>query len=166
MDLRRMRLADLTGNPRNPRVGLLPADPEWGQIDRSIDEWGQVEPLVWNSRTGLLVSGHQRATILEHRGETAAWVSVVDLDPDQELALGIALNQPGGIWDETRLAAVLADIEPSGLLDTTGVDPATIERLLATPDIDPTDPEPGERPDRRRDINEHECGECGHRWCE
>ena len=47
----------------NPRKDLKPGDPEYAKLLRSIDEFGCVEPLVWNKRTGNLVGGHQRRAI-------------------------------------------------------------------------------------------------------
>jgi ParB-like chromosome segregation protein Spo0J len=41
----------------NPRVDLQPGDPDYARLQRSMDEFGFVEPLVWNRRTGNLVGG-------------------------------------------------------------------------------------------------------------
>jgi len=49
----------------NPRVDLKPGDPEYEKLKRSIKEFGYVEPIVWNKRTGNVVGGHQRLKILE-----------------------------------------------------------------------------------------------------
>ncbi len=43
--------------PYNPRKDLKPDDLAYQQLRRSIDEFGYVEPLVWNCRTGHLVGG-------------------------------------------------------------------------------------------------------------
>ena len=48
----------------NPRKDLKPDDIEYKQLLRSIDEFGYVQPLVWNKQTGNLVGGHQRLKIL------------------------------------------------------------------------------------------------------
>ena len=64
----------------NPRKDLQPDDPEYKQIEASIDGFGFVEPLVWNRRTGNLVGGHQRFKILVRKGYEKIEVSVVDLD--------------------------------------------------------------------------------------
>ena len=38
----------------NPRVDLKPGDADYDKLKRSMDEFGFVEPLVWNRRTGNL----------------------------------------------------------------------------------------------------------------
>lgn len=40
--------------PYNPRKDLRPGDEEYEKLKRSMQEFGYVEPLVWNKRTGNL----------------------------------------------------------------------------------------------------------------
>ena len=80
----------------NPRKDLKPGDPEYETIKKSIDEFGFVEPLIWNRKTGNLVGGHQRFKILQERGDKLITVSVVELDTTKEKALNIALNKISG----------------------------------------------------------------------
>ncbi len=94
----------------NPRKDLKPGDAEWAALERSIDEFGLVEPLVWNERTGNLVGGHQRLKVLLARGATQVQVSVVDLDDTQERALNVALNKIEGEWDDQKLARLFRDL--------------------------------------------------------
>ena len=63
----------------NPRLDLKPGDPEYDKLKQSILNFGYVEPLVWNERTGNLVGGHQRLKILIEQGFKEVEVSVVDL---------------------------------------------------------------------------------------
>jgi len=51
-----------------------------------------VEPIVWNERSGHVVGGHQRLKVLEREGAKTTKVVVVDLDPEREKALNVALN--------------------------------------------------------------------------
>ncbi|WP_342772860.1 hypothetical protein [Paenibacillus lentus] len=63
----------------NPRIDLQPGDLEYEKLRRSIEEFGYVEPIVWNERTGNMVGGHQRYKILVNElGQTEVAVSVVD----------------------------------------------------------------------------------------
>ena len=48
----------------NPRKDLQPGDPEYEKLKASLQEFGVVDPLVWNKRTGNLVGGHQRLKVL------------------------------------------------------------------------------------------------------
>lgn len=119
--------------PYNPRRNLQPGDPEYERICHSVGEFGLVEPLVWNERTGTLVGGHQRFKILRAQGAETVAVSVVDLSPEREKALNVALNKVQGAWDESRLAAVLDDLTRESSIDVelTGFTALEIDELLA-----------------------------------
>ena len=107
MRIERLKLADVNPAPYNPRIELKPSDPEWKRLEKAIDEFGMVELLVFNERTGNLVAGHQRRKILMHRGQEEADFSIVDLDLDKEKALNMALNNPNlqSKWDPHKLIA-------------------------------------------------------------
>jgi ParB-like chromosome segregation protein Spo0J len=95
----------------NPRAALAPGDPEYAKLKRSIEEFGLVDPLVWNKRTGNLVGGHQRLTVLVNEfGAESVDVSVVDVSPAKEKALNVALNKVAGRWDESRLTDLLLEL--------------------------------------------------------
>lgn len=101
----------------NPRKKLQEGDKEYEKIKRSIETFGSVEPLVWNERTGNLVGGHQRMTVMQDLGYTETDVVVVDLDDAEEKQLNITLNKVKGRWDFDKLEALLTsmeDIEPTG----------------------------------------------------
>ena len=114
MEIRRMKLADLTPAEYNPRVELQPGDPEWEALTRSIDKFGYVEPIVWNERTGNIVGGHQRRNVLLAQGVEEEDVSVVDLDPEDEKILNVLLNKSKGVWDVAKLVALIEDIKAAG----------------------------------------------------
>lgn len=84
----------------NPRRDLKPGDRDYEKLKRSIEEFGFVEPVVWNERTGFVVGGHQRLKVLLDMGETEIDCVVVDLEPDREKAPNLALNRIQGDWDE------------------------------------------------------------------
>lgn len=92
----------------NPRVALNPTMPEWEKLERSIKEFGNVEPIVWNQRTGNVVGGHQRLAVLKSLGYTSVPCSVVDLDETDEKVLNVALNKIKGQWDYAKLEAILS----------------------------------------------------------
>ena len=100
----------------NPRRDLKPGDREYEKLKRSIEEFGFVEPVVWNRRSGFVVGGHQRLKVLLEMGYTEIDCVVVDLGPEEERALNIALNKIQGDWDENKLAAVMADLDASALM--------------------------------------------------
>ena len=143
MRIERIPLARIDPAPYNPRRDLQPGDAEYTKLERSIDEFGLVEPLVWNARSGRLVGGHQRLKVLVARGESAVEVSVVDLPPDKEKALNLALNKVSGAWDEARLAALLDGLTklPDFDMALTGFDPPEVEDLLIDHGLRPAEAE-------------------------
>ena len=94
--MRRLAIGKIKAAAYNPRRDLGPADAAYQAIARSIDDFGLVDPLVWNERSGNLVGGHQRLKVLRDRGATHVDVSVVDLSPAREKALNLALNKTSG----------------------------------------------------------------------
>lgn len=128
---REMPVAKLKAAAYNPRIDLQPGDPEYEKLKRSIEQWGYVDPLVWNARTGNLVGGHQRLKVLVNEfGVKSVRVQVVDLPLDQERMLNVALNKVGGDWDKVKLAELLKEIEAEDLdVSMTGFDEAEIQRM-------------------------------------
>lgn len=116
----------------NPRISLQPADPEYEKLKRSIEQFGYVDPIIWNERTGNLVGGHQRFTILvKDLGKTELQVSRVDLSLEQEKLLNVALNKISGRWDEEALALLLEELQTQGEdISLTGFDTEEVASLL------------------------------------
>ena len=157
----------------NPRLDLQPGNPDYEHLKKSIDHYDLVEPLVWNGRTGNLVAGHQRLKILQERGDTEVEVSVVDLSPEDEKGLNVALNKIQGDWDLELLSSLLVELEESGFdLDLTGFDQEEIDVLihldlqegLTDPDDIPEPPdEPVTKPGDLWILGDHRllCGDSG-----
>lgn len=74
----------------NPRKDLKPGDEEYEKLRRSIEEFGYVEPVIWNERTGNIVGGHQRFKVLTALGYTEIDCVVLDIDEQREKALNVA----------------------------------------------------------------------------
>ncbi len=129
MEIRRIPLDEINPAKYNPRKDLKPGDVEYEKLKKSIDEFDLVEPLVMNKRGNVLISGHQRLKILQERGDTETEVSVVDLLPDRERALNIALNKIRGDWDLPKLSELLKGLDDE-LKDITGFDAEEINELL------------------------------------
>lgn len=104
-----MKLEDLANAPYNPRkIGAKALK----GLRASLEEFGVVQPVVWNKRTRTIVGGHQRVRALKEAGETEVQVVVVDLDTAKEKALNITLNNPkieGEFTDD--IEALLAKME-------------------------------------------------------
>jgi hypothetical protein len=131
MIIEKINVKRINPAPYNPRIDLKPGDEEYEKIRRSIHEFGYVEPLVWNKRTGNLVGGHQRLKILMDEGVSSVDVSVVDMDLTKEKALNIALNKISGGWDDEKLAELLQELSetPSGF-EITGFEQDELNDLV------------------------------------
>ncbi|CAH1216029.1 ParB N-terminal domain-containing protein [Paenibacillus sp. JJ-223] len=148
MNIRIVPIDQINAAAYNPRVDLQPGDPEYEKLRRSIEEFGYVEPVVWNERTGNMVGGHQRYKIMVNElGHTELQVSVVDLDDQQERLLNIALNKVSGDWDEDALTQLLVELQADGAdISLSGFNDDELENLnleINTDDLDiPDEPEP------------------------
>ena len=125
-----MELTDLKPAPYNPR---RVDDKALAGLARSIGEFGDISGIVWNRRTGHLVTGHQRLAALqaEHgdslsvRGSDAeGWalavpvgetipIRIVDWDENRERAANVSANNPyiQGTWDYPGLEELLVDLK-------------------------------------------------------
>ena len=108
-------LSELKPAEYNPRKALKPGDSEYKKLKRSILEFGYAEPVIVNERTGNVVGGHQRLTVLKDLGHTELECVVLDLSLEQEKALNLALNKISGSWDEDKLKSLLIELEASDL---------------------------------------------------
>ena len=131
MEIQKIPAARLNPAAYNPRVDLKPGDKEYEKLKRSINEFGYVEPVIWNRQTGNVVGGHQRLKVLMDLGQTEIDCVVVDLDLSHEKALNIALNKIQGDWDEDKLAAIMADFDAEAFdVSLTGFDAGEVDALL------------------------------------
>lgn len=98
--------AQMKPAPYNPREMTPKAQ---AALERSLQRFGLVDTIVWNKRTGHIVGGHKRVAILQTHGETEAPVVEVDLDPVEEKALNLTLNNPYAQGDFTANTEVILE---------------------------------------------------------
>jgi len=123
--------ADLLPADYNPRKDLKPGDAEYEKLKRSIEQFGYVEPVIWNRLTGRVVGGHQRLKVLMDMGMSEVDCVVVELPEEKEKALNIALNKISGEWDKDKLALLITDLQGADFdVSLTGFDPAEIDDLF------------------------------------
>lgn len=131
MDIQKISITQLNPATYNPRKDLQPGDVEYERLRRSIEEFGYVEPLVWNKRTGNIVGGHQRFKVLVAMGYNDIDCVVIDLDEQREKALNVALNKISGAFDIPLLTDLLRDLDDSGFdVSLTGFDAAEMDELF------------------------------------
>ena len=83
-------LASLKEDPRNPRSH---DQKNLGAIKASLEKFGQVEPLVIQKSTGLVVGGNGRLGAMRAMGWKTAEVTRQDLTDEQARALSVTLNR-------------------------------------------------------------------------
>lgn len=131
MIIEKKNTADLLPADYNPRKDLKPGDAEYEKLKRSIEQFGYVEPVIWNKTTGRVVGGHQRLKVLIDMGLTEVDCVVVELTEENEKALNIALNKISGEWDKDKLALLIADLQGADFdVSLTGFEPAELDDLL------------------------------------
>ena len=131
MVIEKKHTADLLPADYNPRKDLKPGDAEYEKLKRSIEQFGYVEPVIWNKTTGFVVGGHQRLKVLLDMGITEVECVVVEMDAEKEKALNIALNKISGEWDKDKLALLIADLQGADFdVSLTGFEPAEIDSLF------------------------------------
>jgi|GEM_PF-1810907 len=102
------RLGDLIPAGYNPRT-ISKAARE--RLRSSLRKFGLATSLTLNTRTGRLVGGHQRLSVLleELGADAQVPVSLLDLSDREEEALNVTLNREdlAGSWDDSKLGEIL-----------------------------------------------------------
>lgn len=135
--IQRLPITCLQPAPYHPRIPLQPGTAARERLQRSIEEFGLVVPIVWNERTGHVVAGHQRLEIIRTLGETYVDAVVVSLSLQREQILNVALNNPqvGGEWNAGRLVEVLSGLIATPAFDAslTGFNERELRDLVLSP---------------------------------
>ena len=110
LTVERIPVSLLKPHPKNPRKHPAKGSPEWEVLTESLQH-DYFDPLVWNRRNGMLVSGHLRTKVFKHLGYTHADVVVVDYDEQTHVARMIAANKSIGQNDTGRLVELFAGLK-------------------------------------------------------
>lgn len=129
----RVHRRSLSAAPYNPRRPLT--DDEKGRLRGVLERHGLFNALVWNRRTGRLVAGHQRLSLLdalEGSDDYYMDVDAVDVEEAQERAMNVAHNNQAaaGDYDLEKLAGLFRDEAVRLDIDSTGFNPSDLYRLL------------------------------------
>ncbi len=133
LNLTTVALADLRPDPANPRTHDAR---NLAAIAASLREHGQVEPLLVQRATMMVIGGNGRAEAMRSLGWTQARVALLDVSDVEARKLSIALNRTGELagWDEAVLARHLSDLsELDGAfdVDALGFSTAEMDALVA-----------------------------------
>ncbi len=133
----------------NPRILT---DKEYNKLQRSINTYGLVDPIIINLRNNRIIGGHQRYKVLQEEYENnpqeydelnlirfgdVGWVflnNTLTLDTEEdEKALNIALNKISGEWDNTKLETLFHDLSDVHFdLSLTGFEDYELDLYLDT----------------------------------
>jgi DNA modification methylase len=106
----------LRPDPANPRrIG----DDELDALERSLRQFGFVQPVLVRREDSVVIGGHQRLVAARRLGLTTIPVTWLDVSVEQARLLGLALNKISGTWDDALLARLLADLGATPELDLT-----------------------------------------------
>ena len=134
-------------HPKNPRKIPAEDSDEIRTLDASL-EHDYFDPLIWNKRNRMWVSGHVRAWRMRVKGYTHLDVVVVDYDEETHLARMLAANAHSGTNDDDKLATLLTSLRESQ------VDPvlALMASLPEAP-VPPGEAEADPQIDRAEELN-------------
>ena len=131
----RIHRSKLKNAPYNPRK-IEPHARK--KLKQKIEKVGLVETLVWNKKTGNLVSGHQRLSLLDELEKNEDYeidIAEVNVSSRVEKELNVFLNNESvqGYWDSEKLEELIKDCEMQ--FDGMGFDKADLQVLIDSPEI-------------------------------
>jgi len=151
LEVATVAIDSLTPDPENPRTH---DERNLASIKASLEAHGQVEPLVVQRSTRMIIAGNGRATAMKELGWKEVSVALIDVNDEEARRLSITLNRSGELagWDEGILAQHLKELS---MLDTSfdpvalGFTGSEMEALIAefADDVEllsmqPPEPEP------------------------
>jgi hypothetical protein len=153
-EARKVHRSALKNAPYNPRYL---SDDARTRLRDNIKRIGIVEPPVWNQRTGNIVGGHQRVSVLDALERTEDYmltVAVVDLDEAQEKEQNVFLNNPAaqGEWDFGKLRSLFE--EPTFAIEQAGFTLADVYQTFGEDTFKQKPDELKEMADRLRGATE------------
>jgi hypothetical protein len=144
LNLSTVALADLRPDPANPRTHDAR---NLAAIAASLREHGQVEPLLVQKSTMMVIGGNGRAEAMRSLGWKQARVALLDVSDTEARKLSIALNRTGELagWDEAVLARHLSDLSELDTafdVDALGFSAAEMDALVAAYVAEPAEEAP------------------------
>jgi DNA modification methylase len=114
-------------HPRNPRLGAVAA------VAASLARFRQVKPIVVQRSTRYVIAGNHVLRAALSLGWTEIAANVEDLDDAEAIAFMLSDNRTAdlGGYDDSLLAAILAEQQAEDNLAATGYDADDVAALLA-----------------------------------
>jgi ParB-like chromosome segregation protein Spo0J len=114
LTIEQVPIDQLRPDPANPR---RISDEELDALERSIRQFGFVQPVLARRQDGTVIGGHQRLIAARRLGLATVPVIWLDISVNQARLLNLALNKIGGSFDDQLLARLLADLQASPEVD-------------------------------------------------
>lgn len=126
-EMLRVKRNEIGNAPYNPRILSREAKKRLQDV---LETEGLVSPLVWNKRSGYLVSGHQRLKVideLEGVNDYLIDVAMIDVDEKTEKKLNVFMNNISsqGTWDEEKLIGMF--LEDEQLITNSGFNKSEVD---------------------------------------
>ena len=133
MEFKRMDLDALVLDPQNARTHNKKNQEA---VRASISEFGQVEVLVVQKGSNIVIGGNCRLKEMRRLGHKEAWVAEVDVDDTKAKRLALALNRTGELagWDDKVLGSLMADLEKADDMLNLGWNDVELDKILADAD--------------------------------
>jgi hypothetical protein len=133
MEFKQVAIDGLVLDPHNAR---LHNDRNKDAVRASISEFGQVEVLVVQKGTNVVIGGNCRLQEMRRLGHETAWVAEVDIDDTKAKRLALALNRTGDLagWDDKVLSALMIELEKSDDSLNLGWNDVELDKILADAD--------------------------------
>ena len=170
--LGKILLAHLIPDAKNPRKDLKKGDPEFEKINKSVEKFGQLDPIIFNTRTRKILGGHQRIKVLESQGYTELYTVTLgaytwafaeadlkELSEKEENAANIALNKAQGDWNIEQLTINLQELKLDDMLEFTGFDDVEFDTIIRDAAIPESEKEYDES--IANDVKMITCPHCG-----
>lgn len=150
--LRHVLLAELKLNPKNCRKH---DEKDLLVLAASLERWGQVEPLVVQKGTGLIIGGNGRLEAMLSLGWNDCQIAEVDCTDEQAVSLGIVLNRSAELssWNTEAVEQALREIQMDDEVIASMFDDLAKYLHIVPGEEKEAKPEPV-----------HTCPECGHTW--
>ena len=124
MEIKNIAIKDLQPASYNPRhINEI----ELTKLKKSILEFGFVEPVVVNV-DNKIIGGHQRVKAAISLGWDEVPCFVVNLTPEREKILNLALNRIQGEWDYNKLYDLLVNL-PDEDIKLSGFDRSEMDKI-------------------------------------
>src|SRR5664280_3665843 len=90
LTVEQVAIDQLRPDPANPR---RISEEELDALERSIRQFGFVQPVLARRKDGVVIGGHQRLVAARRLGLTTVPVTYVDISVEQARLLNLALNK-------------------------------------------------------------------------